>query len=427
MDTQSGKFLATAAGIAAGAYLLSQLKAEEEPVIENYINYRIGGRAERVFRDPKTGSFVAIRGNSKLDNLLSGCDDDTFFQPANYQSTPGSATDSGRTVAGGPPETVGARIQMQLASPQQRDKELKDFQQAVTSTDNVYKGNTGLAAAGIAIKEGAATDDGLPVEYFATDGDQRPGSNIAQPARTTIAQPPSGNKTFEWDPTLGNLDPVDMRAHNLPTAQTTPLDCGPQGTIREYSGQRLMASNFEYPAGKKAILQPAMSLTDTLPVGNMSVPGPDGNPMNIQIADRLVYSTLTRARCPGTVDMIRGDLPIPKGGQYSAPAGNAADTLEAGAFAAMFGLEARTAQQTTALILADQAGTRPTLAGADIAELIMQRKLDGNPAAPLQLGSTAITAAQTVLDEEGAASAIRARTGVDSARGATTVFTGLVQ
>ena len=97
--------------------------------------------------------------------------------------------------------------------------------------------------------------------------------------------------------------------------------------------------------------------------------------MNVQIADRLVYSTLTARSLPGyDVDMIRGDLPIPKGGQYSAPAGTAADTLEAGAFAAMFGLEARTAQQTTALILADQAGTRPTLGGADISELTLCKR-----------------------------------------------------
>ena len=72
MDMQPGKLFATAAGLAAGAFLLSQLTPEEEPVIENYINYRMGGRAERVFRDPKTGSFVAIRGSSKMDNPACG-------------------------------------------------------------------------------------------------------------------------------------------------------------------------------------------------------------------------------------------------------------------------------------------------------------------------------------------------------------------
>lgn len=417
MDSSSGKFLATAAGFAAAAFLLSKVSADEDQVLENFIDYRMGPRTETFFRDPTTGSAVSIRGGSPMANALDDC---TFFTPRNFQSTAGSATDSGKTVTGGPPSTVGARINMQLAKPQERAQELRDFQKAAAST-NVYTEAAGKAAMGMPVREAQSPATDGTVEGYMAEGDpRRPGANIV----SNQSHLKGGRATHPEFSQATMLAGADKRAHELPTQQTAPQGCGPMGTVNEYSGQRLMAANFEYPPGKSALLQPATSLTETLPVGNMSIPGPDGAPMNVQIADRLVYSTLTRARCPGTVDMIRGDLPIPKGGQYSAPAGSPADTLEAGAFAAMFGLEARTAQQTTALILANQAGTRPTLGGADITELTLEAARTGSQGPVLTAGSTAAGAAKTILANEGAGINSN-RTGVDTKNGGTTVFTGL--
>jgi hypothetical protein len=378
------------------AFLLSQVSPEEEPVIENFINYRMGGRTEGFFRDPKSGSAVAIRPGSRIDRLLSGCDDNTFFQPRNLQSTAGSRTDSGKTVTGGPPDTVGARINMQLATPQQRKKELQNFQKA-SEASNVFAGAAGQAAAGAPVLQGQVKSG--TIEGF--NGGARMGA---------------------YDQAVAHHG--DGRKMQGEVWATSPAGCGPQGTIFEYGGQRLMGANFQFPPGKSALLQPAEGLTDTLPVGNMSVPGPDGGPQDVQIADRLIYSTLSRKRCAGTVDMIRGDLPIPKGGQYSAPAGNPADTLESGAFAAMFGLDARSAQQTTALILESQAGTRPTLAGADIAELTEEAARLGQTPTVLNIGSTATGAAQEILNNEGAGVNSR-RIGVNAASGGAQVFSGL--
>lgn len=395
MDSQSGKVAATALGFVTAAFLLSQVTPTEEPVVENFINYRMGGRTEQFFKNPNTGAPVAVRPGSRIDKLLSGCDDSAFFQPRNLQSTAGSRTDSGKTVAGGPPNDVGARINMQLASPQQRKQELATFQKASRAV-NPYAGADGLAAAGGSV----------------TEGTQRAG---------TIENYAGGASMGAYDKNVAYDN--SGRAIQGETWTTSPAGCGPQGTILEYGGQRLMGGNFQYPPGKSALLQPAIGLTDTLPVGNMAVPGPDGAPMDVQIADRLIYSTLSRKRCAGTVDMIRGDLPIPKGGQYSAPAGNPADTLESGAFAAMFGLDARSAQQTTALILQSQAGTRATLAGADITELTEQAAAMGQTPTILNVGSTAAGAAQTILDSEGAG-VHGARIGSNPATGGATVFVG---
>ena len=98
----------------------------------------------------------------------------------------------------------------------------------------------------------------------------------------------------------------------------TPTGCGPAGTIASgYGMSNLVGADFDalsaaHGGGKSSLLESSgTSYTSDLPVASMD--GAVGASFN---TDRLVYSTLSRAQCSGTRDLIRGDLPIQPCGQY---------------------------------------------------------------------------------------------------------------
>lgn len=84
---------------------------------------------------------------------------------------------------------------------------------------------------------------------------------------------------------------------------------------------------------------------------------------------RLMYTTLKRKTC-GQADRIRGDLAIAPCPIVSRMAAKPHDTLESGAFAAMFGTYAETPQKTAAMISADTLGMRTTLGGENLSHSV---------------------------------------------------------
>ena len=127
--------------------------------------------------------------------------------------------------------------------------------------------------------------------------------------------------------------------HRVPPA--TPTGCGPAGTIASgYGMSNLVGADFDALSGPQGQSRSSLlegsgtSYTSELPVASM-----EGNVGASFNTTRMVYSTLSRAQCPGTRDLIRGDLPIQACGQYMQTAARAADTLSTGAMAAMFGID----------------------------------------------------------------------------------------
>jgi len=179
----------------------------------------------------------------------------------------------------------------------------------------------------------------------------------------------------------------------------TPTGCGPAGTIASgYGMSNLVGADFDalsaaHGGGKSSLLESSgTSYTSDLPVASMD--GAVGASFN---TDRLVYSTLSRAQCSGTRDLIRGDLPIQPCGQYMQTAARAADTLSTGAMAAMFGIggSSSSAAQTAALVSRDAAnGGLSALSGMNLTDLVSQEPA---PSA-LNMGTFASTSAEVVAN-----------------------------
>jgi hypothetical protein len=106
------------------------------------------------------------------------------------------------------------------------------------------------------------------------------------------------------------------------------------------------------------------------------------------------------------------------------PAAKPYDTLEAGAFGALFGTSGQSVQDTIALISDSKArGGFSTLAGADMAELVEQDAMNGTLGVPVLTQATfATTSANALMDAQ--------RTSTDNAVGSSTqsgdvtVYTG---
>jgi len=189
------------------------------------------------------------------------------------------------------------------------------------------------------------------------------------------------------------------RHHSRRVPPSTPTGCGPAGTIASgYGMSNLVGADFDalsaaHGGGKSSLLESSgTSYTSDLPVASMD--GAVGASFN---TDRLVYSTLSRAQCSGTRDLIRGDLPIQPCGQYMQTAARAADTLSTGAMAAMFGIggSSSSAAQTAALVSRDAAnGGLSALSGMNLTDLVSQEPA---PSA-LNMGTFASTSAEVVAN-----------------------------
>jgi hypothetical protein len=107
-----------------------------------------------------------------------------------------------------------------------------------------------------------------------------------------------------------------------------------------------------------------------LPAGEAEVMDAQGEIQSVICRSRLMYSTQRRYGS-GVGDPIRGDIAPSSGCQtVSKTAARAADTLNAGAFAVMMGINNDTAQLTAAAISADTGAAVSTLGGMDLSEAV---------------------------------------------------------
>ena len=209
------------------------------------------------------------------------------------------------------------------------------------------------------------------------------------------------------------------KLHMIP--QSSPFGCGPEGTVNGPYGANSLGSDFH--ALNKVDLPTDGFTSSDLPAPNFSVTNADGTMSSHYSVDRLMYSTAKRARCAGTVDFIRGDLAIAPCPIASMPAARPYDTLEAGAFGALFGLDGSSAKSTIALISDSKAkGGFSALAGADMADLVQQAADEGSLGQQvLTQGTFASTSAQALLNTESTTSNA---VGTNSASGDLTVYSG---
>ena len=312
----SGKILATVVGVAAAAILITQLasnQSEEEPLVEHWnMNPTMGIISERSYTCAKTGKNVRAR------DLTSGLPDSVFFQPNQLQ--PGTVIGATNVVGNAVGSGAGMQTQyLQNANP--------------TVSPQVAFSNFAQAA--------AFTGDSF--EGYREDFNNR----------STSAPP-------------------QHKCHSDDKVHSSSAGCGPAGTIANgYGLAQANALGHNFSPMETPSLPVSHSDAYSLNAGTLNTLDSAGNPQSYYMTDRLMYSTLKRARCPGTVDMIRGDLAIQNTGQIMTPAGTPADVLETGAFAALYGPFGTSTQQTADLVAASTSGFRTAMAGADLADAVM--------------------------------------------------------
>ena len=118
-----------------------------------------------------------------------------------------------------------------------------------------------------------------------------------------------------------------------------------------------------------------------------------GEIQSVICRSRLMYSTLRRYGSH-VGDMIRGDIPVTGCQTQSRTAATASDSLNAGAFAVMNGVDAETPQIVAAQISASTGGTISTLGGMDLSEAVSQ----GREAPVLSESTFLNTSAQLYLE-----------------------------
>jgi len=126
--------------------------------------------------------------------------------------------------------------------------------------------------------------------------------------------------------------------------------------------KKMMKESFEAPAQDEY-----PSVTNMIPVGDMTTVNADGETMQPVVYDRLIYANRnSRLRSQG--DMIRGDLAIApqQTGWFQVSATPNVD-LQQGAMNVLAGPQNETTQALTALINQSSGGVDKTIAGVDIA------------------------------------------------------------
>jgi len=146
-----------------------------------------------------------------------------------------------------------------------------------------------------------------------------------------------------------------------------PCKCG---SNNGYGQQNTLPSDYSPFDMTTTDLPTTGMIAYELPMGEHEEMNAQGEIMPVICRSRLMYSTMKRFGYAQS-DFIRGDLPIPSGCQtVSKTAARAGDSLNAGAFQAMFGLNNESAQSTAALIAYDTGGAVSTLGGTDLSEAV---------------------------------------------------------
>jgi len=362
----SGKILATVVGITAAAILISQLSgSKSEPeIVENFltgfgtlhpsvqtITYPVSsqGCGAGVQITPAQQKSMATLGSGK--KLTSDLPDSVFFGNAQYDMNNISQS----TNMAGAGATYGAQVQALMNPGNSAQATFRNFE----------------AAAGVI--EGY--NDGASKH---SHGHKKPHHNHKKHSH--------GHKKHGHS----------VKTHLIPTSSS--FGCGPEGTIQDAYGANVLGSDFH---ALNRVELPTDGFTGSeLPAAGFSVTNADGTMSSHYSVDRLMYSTSKRARCNGAVDYIRGDLAIAPCPIAMMPAAKPYDTLEAGAFGALFGTSGQSVQDTIALISDSKArGGFSTLAGAVMAELVEQDAMNGTLGQPVLTQATfASTSANALLD-----------------------------
>ena len=319
--------------------------------------YNVGGPMIRSLVD--TQEYVNDpRGGRAKSNLLSHLPDSVFFGNAQFEKDPVISEAAGGSA------NVGARLQYAMnnggSAPQ---GVFESFEQAARVVEPYIQG---VSVAGPTNK----------------------------PTRTHLRKCPSG-------------------------CVSSPAGCGPEGTIFDDYAPNLLGSNFQ--ALNTTKLPVAGYETSELPVGEFNVMNQDGTLSSRFFTERLVYSTAKRARCPGTADLIRGDLAITPCAIAMRPAARPGDTLETGAFAAMNGAFGNTPQEVAALVANDTSlGAYATHGGANLAELVLTED-----SAPVLSAATFTESSGANLLNNLRASGMESSVGADTVTGQVQVMGGL--
>ena len=311
----SGKILATVVGVAAAAILITQLvnnKSEEEPLVENWVNVALGPLQETSYTCAKTGKNMSSR------DLTSGLPQSVFFGNSHLQ-----------------PSTV--------------------------------MGATNFQANSI-------PSQGMNVQYLANNPQSQASSaqvfnNFAQAASVVEGY---SDVVEDYNSRSGSAPPVRSCASKHDHQLSSSAGCGPAGTVANgYGQQQANALGVDFTPYDGGSLPASHADAYELSGGTLNTMDSAGNPQSFYMTERLMYSTLKRARCPGVADMIRGDLAIVPQGQVMQSAARPADTLETGAFGALFGAFGTGAQATSALVSADAGAVRTALGGANLSEAVL--------------------------------------------------------
>lgn len=145
--------------------------------------------------------------------------------------------------------------------------------------------------------------------------------------------------------------------------------CGPGG-LDSVQAAPIHTSPPNYAASNynqvKDSLQSSAATTQ-LPVGDMTMAGPDGDTSQPITYDRFIYSN-KKSRLWGQQDLIRGSVAIaPPPPTWFRPSVNPQIDLNAGAMAVLGGIDNSTSQSTYSLINAASGGTFTTMGGVNLA------------------------------------------------------------
>ena len=373
----SGKILATVVGITAAVILISQLSGSisEPNIVENFLT---GGPAIQP-------AIMSLYGNTSGGPL-------TAMTPAQRKMFASAST--GKKLTTNLPNDV-------------------FFGNAQYQPNNTHKGMMGAANYGATV-QALMNQSSSPQQTF---------RNFEAAAGVIEGYHDSGKHHKQRKQRKHPGHHKSQKMHLIP--QSSPFGCGPEGTVNgPYGAANSLGSDFH--ALNKVDLPTDGFTGSELPAPNFSVTNADGTMSSHYSVDRLMYSTAKRARCAGTVDFIRGDLAIAPCPIASMPAARAYDTLEAGAFGALFGLDGSSAKSTIALISDSKAkGGFTALAGADMADLVQQAADEGTLGQQvLTQGTFANTSALSMVNLLDTESTTSNAVGTNTASGDLTVYTG---
>lgn len=303
----NGKFFATLIALISVVFLLLKLNFGESR--ENYWgNIDLRARAIRVMKDPKTGAEVALPSgmsqvaNLQTPNVLSKGD---FYQvPGTWQSSL-----SPRIGLGGVPGSVNAYIRYNPPSVNNMAY-VPNNPLTVGKMIEGYNGSSGCGSCGNKnIVEGFCGSCGT-----GGPGCRSNGSSAVQ--AMPINMPPANYAAGNYNQVKSNL-------------QTAPV-------------------------------------TASLPVGDMTMMGADGDVTQPIVYDRFIYAN-TRSRLYGLGDFIRGDLAItPHKPGWFTPSVDPQIDLNPGAMAVLGGINNDTSRDTYNLINAASGGVYTLVGGVDL-------------------------------------------------------------